>query len=128
MLARLPLLVLMVLSSASASADDGWYTEAQADKGHQLFNNNCAQCHRPDLSGALGPALVGDTFMAKWGNQPLGNLFDFEHAKMPALNPGTMKDDQLWPITAYILKKNGFKAGDVELDKETGADRILEAN
>ena len=33
-------------------AGSGWYTDAQARQGHQLFDNLCAQCHRPDLTGA----------------------------------------------------------------------------
>lgn len=41
-------------ASSGAAADianDGWYTADQADRGHQDFNNHCAQCHRPDLTG-----------------------------------------------------------------------------
>jgi mono/diheme cytochrome c family protein len=111
----------------SASAAAGWYTKAQAEKGHQLFNNYCAQCHRPDLSGAAGPALVGPTFLGKWGGKTVSDLYAFEHEKMPAINPGSMPPDQLWPITAYILEKNGFKAGSTELDDKTAGDDVLAA-
>jgi S-disulfanyl-L-cysteine oxidoreductase SoxD len=110
------------------SADvKGWYTQAQAEHGHQLFNNYCAECHRPDLTGAMGPALVGDAFLKRWGNRPLGDLFGFEHSKMPAVNPGSVPDTQLWAITAYILEKNGFPAGSTVLSQETGAKRTLTA-
>lgn len=108
------------------SADvKGWYTQAQADQGHQLFNNYCAECHRPDLTGAMGPALVGDAFLKRWGNRPLGDLFGFEHSKMPAVNPGSVPDSEMWAITAYILEKNGFPAGSTALSQETGASRTL---
>ena len=106
---------LLPLALAFAAGNDGWYTTAQATRGHQLFNNQCAQCHRPDLTGAAGPALVGTAFLAKWGGKPLSDLFTFEHEKMPAVNPGSVPPDQLWPITAYILQKNGFAAGDTEI-------------
>ena len=110
------------------SADvKGWYTQAQAEQGHQLFNNYCAECHRPDLTGAMGPALVGDAFLKRWGNRPLGDLFGFEHSKMPAVNPGSVPDSELWNITAYILQKNGFPAGSTTLSRETGAKRTLTA-
>jgi S-disulfanyl-L-cysteine oxidoreductase SoxD len=111
---------LLPVALAFAAANDGWYTTAQATRGHQLFNNQCAQCHRPDLTGAAGPALVGPAFLAKWGNKPLSDLFTFEHEKMPAVNPGSVPPDQLWLITAYILQKNGFAAGNTEIGDASG--------
>jgi mono/diheme cytochrome c family protein len=116
----------MALSSGVRAADDaGWYTQDQATRGHQLFNNFCAQCHRPDLTGAAGPALVGDAFLKKWSNKPIGDLFTFEHTNMPATNPGSLPEDTVWTITAYILQKNGFPAGPVALSQPTGANRTL---
>lgn len=108
----------------AAGASKGWYTSAQATRGHQSFNNQCAQCHRPDLTGAAGPALVGPTFLDRWGNQPLSALYSFEHEKMPAVNPGSVPPDQMWAITAYILQKNGFPAGSAELGPSDGS-RLL---
>ncbi len=117
-----------VLSSAVGAAEaNGWYTQDQATRGHQLFNNYCAQCHRPDLTGAAGPALTGDAFRQKWGNKPLSDLFDFEHSKMPANNPGSVPDDTMWGITAYILQKNGFPAGPVALSAPTAANKVISA-
>src|SRR5579862_3747583 len=103
---------VMALSMAGARAAEessgGWYTADQAAHGHITFNSYCAECHRPDLQGAMGPALVGDAFLKTWANRPLGELFDFEHSRMPANNPGSVPEDKLWIITAYILQKNGF--------------------
>ncbi len=111
-------------ASARAASDAGWYTPDQATRGHQLFNNYCAQCHRPDLTGAAGPALVGDAFLKQWGDKPLSDLFNFEHSNMPATNPGSVPDDTMWSITAYILQKNGLPAGSVALSP-TQANRVL---
>lgn len=120
------LICSMAVSSGVHAADDGgWYTQEQATRGHQLFNNFCAQCHRPDLTGAAGPALVGDAFLKKWSSKPLGDLFTFEHTNMPATNPGSLPDDTMWSITAYILQKNGFAAGPAALGQQTGANRTL---
>ena len=110
-------LTLLVAASGAAADTEGWFTLAQATQGHQLFNNQCAECHRPDLTGAAGPALVGPTFLAKWGNKPLSDLYQFEHKNMPATNPGSVPRDQLVAITAYILQKNGFPAGKSPMDK-----------
>jgi hypothetical protein len=63
----------------------------------------------------MGPALVGDAFRKTWLNRSLGDLFNFEHTKMPANNPGSVPEDKLWNITAYILEKNGLPAGGTPL-------------
>jgi S-disulfanyl-L-cysteine oxidoreductase SoxD len=97
--------------AAAADSAQGWGTSDQAAHGHVTFNSFCAECHRPDLKGALGPALVGDAFGKTWFNRPLSELYTFEHTKMPANNPGSVPEDKLWNITAYILQKNGFSAG-----------------
>lgn len=57
-----------------AANSDGWYTPDQAAHGHIVFNSYCAECHRPDLTGAMGPALIGNAFLAPWLNKPLGTL------------------------------------------------------
>lgn len=109
----------VVLSVGARAADsDGWYSPAQAAAGHVTFNSYCAQCHRPDLTGAMGPALIGDAFLQTWLNKPLGDLFNFEHSKMPETNPGSVPDDKMWTITAYILQKNGFPAGSTPLSAQ----------
>jgi mono/diheme cytochrome c family protein len=111
--------IALSLAGARAADDsDGWYTPDQAAHGHITFNSFCAECHRPDLRGAMGPALVGDAFLATWANRPLGDLFTFEHTKMPANNPGSVPQDKLWTITAYILQKNGFPPGNTPLGSQ----------
>jgi mono/diheme cytochrome c family protein len=57
----------------AADSSNGWYTPDQAAHGHITFNSFCAECHRPDLRGAMGPALVGDAFLRTWANRPLGD-------------------------------------------------------
>ena len=118
---------IALIGVVRAADDNGWYTQDQATRGHQLFNNYCAQCHMPDLTGAAGPALVGDAFRKDWGNKPLGDLFSFEHSNMPATNPGSLPDDTMWTITAYILQKNGLPAGPIALTQPTAANRTIPA-
>jgi len=101
----------MMVVSGAAEAKVDWYASAQADRGHELFNNHCAECHRPDLTGAMGPALVGTPFLQRWGGRSVEALFNFEHTKMPATNPGSLPTDEVMAITAYILKRNKLPAG-----------------
>lgn len=109
---------LLALSSAWA-ADAATFTKDQADHGHVQYNTRCAQCHRPDLTGALGPALTGKTFSDHWGGKNVGDFYDYEHANMPANNPGTVDEDTLLAITAYILSRNGVAAGATALTTDS---------
>lgn len=115
---------IVLVGNARAANTNGWYTQQQAQHGQQYFNNYCAECHRPDLTGAAGPALVGDSFLKQWSNKPLADLFNFEHSNMPATNPGSLPDDTMWSITAFILQKNGFAAGSTSLGQQV-ANRTL---
>jgi mono/diheme cytochrome c family protein len=104
---------------ASAHAEQGLYTAAQAEQGHMIFNNYCAECHRPDLTGAMGPALIGQRFQKDWAGKKVGDLFNFEHTKMPATNPGSTPVAKDWQITAYILQKNGYPPGSKEIGPQS---------
>lgn len=118
-----------LVSSAESRATntDGWYTPDQAAHGHIVFNSYCAQCHRPDLTGAMGPALIGNSFLETWLNKPLGDLYQFEHTKMPANNPGSVPEDKLWTITAFLLQKNGFAAGATPLGPQAAGRTLAKA-
>jgi mono/diheme cytochrome c family protein len=101
----------------AGAAGAGWFTADQAASGQMLFNNYCAECHRPDLTGADGPALKGAAFLKIFGGQPLSDLYGVEHTTMPAVNPGSLPDTTLLPITAFILEQNGLPAGETPLDR-----------
>jgi mono/diheme cytochrome c family protein len=108
-----------LLAAGAAQAANGPFTAQQAEDGHTKFNNHCAQCHRPNLQGATGPALVGDGFKDKWAGKPVADLRTYIHEKMPQNTPGSLADDQIDPITAYILSKNGVQPGDTPLSKDS---------
>ena len=130
MTTRIALMAAVVVATATAipmraQAQDGWYTSAQAEQGHGLFNNHCAECHRPDLTGAMGPALVGTPFWQHWGGQTVEALYNFEHTKMPATNPGSLPADQVMAITAYILKRNQLPAGSKALSQASAKSLVI---
>lgn len=74
------------------------------------FNNHCAECHRPDLTGALGPALTGDAFMNKWGHNA-GEFESYVESSMPLNAPGSLTPQQYSAIVDYILARNGLQVG-----------------
>lgn len=110
-----------------AADEKGWYTADQATRGHAPYNSYCAQCHGPALNGAMGPPLVGDAFIGKWAHKPLAELLDYQQAKMPPTNPGSVPQDKMWLITAYILQRNGFPAGASALDAQTAARELVKS-
>jgi mono/diheme cytochrome c family protein len=94
------------------------YTSAQAERGKDLFVNNCGNCHGVDFKGAFerAPALTGESFFKNWEGQNVGNLFAKIKQDMPKNNrAGTLSDAINLDIVAAILQVNAYPAGEKEL-------------
>lgn len=100
----------------TSSVANGIYTDAQAARGARAFPQHCAACHGASLGG-LGeaPALVGAQFVSDFNGLTVGDLFDRIRTTMPLNNPGGLSREQFADILAFILKVNGFPAGQKEL-------------
>jgi mono/diheme cytochrome c family protein len=109
------------LLAGSASAADGPFTQEQAADGKTRYNNQCATCHRPNLKGGQGPALIGDDFKNKWAGKPVAELRDYTQRTMPPTAPGSLPDDQIDPIIAFILSENGVAPGQTALSKDSAS-------
>src|SRR5262249_2384521 len=87
------------------------YTAEQATAGRAAYQQACASCHMPDLSGRNeAPPLAGGTFMNTWRTRTTKDLFDYMSATMPP-NVGSLSADQYAAITAFIIQTNGAPAG-----------------
>ncbi|WP_342152107.1 cytochrome c [Methylorubrum sp. SB2] len=111
------LLASAPIFSIAAHAASGPFDRQQAEAGHVIYNDHCAECHGPELAGALGASLIDPAFKAKWGGRPVSDLRDWIFANMPPNAPGTLPDAQLDPIVAWILMKNGVAPGATPLSK-----------
>ena len=101
------------------SAWTGVYTTAQADRGRRLYVRECAECHGQNLTGAEGgAALVGNVFLAPWLQKTVGDLYEETSTTMPDSAPGVLPARQYADIVAYLLRENGFPAGDEDLPIE----------
>lgn len=83
--------------------------------GRALFQEQCAMCHGEQLQGiaATGaPALVGGrgslttvpakkTVESYWPHAT--TLFDYIKRAMPFTRPGSLRDDEVYALCAYIL-------------------------
>ena len=99
---------------------DGVYTAEQALRGQALYAARCASCHGATLSGAQGPALVGDDFMRVWGG-PVLDLFNKIQSTMPVNDPGKLTRAQSADLVAHVLQVAKFPAGRAELVAEDPA-------
>lgn len=122
---RLPSIVAALLTLAvlpagaqetTSSVLDGVFTDTQAERGMALFAQKCAYCHGASLGGVgEAPALVGLQFISDFSGLTVGDLFDRVRATMPLNDPGSLGGDQYADILAFVLKSNGYPAGQREL-------------
>jgi mono/diheme cytochrome c family protein len=94
----------------TGSVVEGVYTDEQAARGAQLFQQSCAVCHGASLGG-LGeaPALVGAQFIGDFNGLTVGDLFERIRTTMPLNNPGGLTREDYAAILAFMLKSNGFR-------------------
>jgi mono/diheme cytochrome c family protein len=99
---------------------EGSYNEAQAERGKDLYNQNCASCHSDTLMGGeQAPPLAGGEFLANWNELTVGDLFERVRTTMPIGRPGKLSRQVNADIIAYMLKANKFPAGQAEMPRET---------
>jgi len=114
--AMVALFVLGFSSSAVAqeapkrSVTDGVYTTAEADRGQAAFEATCSVCHRAEWFG-------GPEFREHWGWGELFWVYDFVRTNMPYERGGELPPQTYRDLIAYVLKLNGYPAGQVELPR-----------
>jgi len=100
---------------------DGVYSQAQAERGRGLYQDQCASCHGSELTGGeMAPPLSGGEFMAGWDGLTIGDLFERIRISMPQNAPGSLSGQQNADILAFVFSVNKFPAGETELPKEAG--------
>jgi mono/diheme cytochrome c family protein len=104
---------------------EGIFTDAQAKRGKQAYDENCASCHRADLTGFSAPPLKGDLFMDRWREFKLDVLYTLIKNTMPNGAPGTLAEPQYLDIVSYILQTNELPAGKTELSTDLTKSRLL---
>jgi alcohol dehydrogenase (cytochrome c) len=111
-------LAVLLAAGTTHAAQQGYYTRAQAVSGATVYSATCSQCHGVNMQGGSGPPLTGQAFKAYVGKTgTAATLFDFISRQMPADKPGSLTQQQYLDVTAYILSRNGYPAGDVPLTK-----------
>lgn len=84
---------------------------SQAQDGANAFASNCAACHGAELEGTtLGPLLIGNVFLQRWGTQTPALLLNNIQANMPPGGNDSLSDEDYTNIVAHILSSNGVDA------------------
>ena len=92
---------------------DGVYTSSQAARGEAAYRASCASCHGARLEGKGDtPPLTGRDFRWDWDFTGVDNLFEEILFAMPGAGDTQVSAGRKADILAYILKSNGFPAGD----------------
>ncbi len=114
---------------ALKTAADGVYTEVQAQRGNDLYQNSCASCHGGALQGEEeNPPLSGKHFFSRFGGMPVSALYGFINTQMPLGQAGALGAQGNADVTAYILQVNKFLAGQAELPANLSTLRTIIVN
>jgi S-disulfanyl-L-cysteine oxidoreductase SoxD len=99
------------------------FTEAQAQRGHAIYQKNCQDCHGSALdNGEFGGApLKGSFFREHWGAGDVSALFGYVNTLMPPDRPGQLSEQSYVDLTAFLLSSNGYAAGSEELTADQDA-------
>lgn len=93
-----------------------------AKQGASIYVAKCAMCHGQTMEegGPLGPALVAKKrgnlrgTIAAWPYAT--TIWDFINRAMPRFNEGTLKPDQVYALTAFLLFRSGIIKEDDVMD------------
>jgi len=105
-------------------------------QGVSIYAQQCASCHgeRGEGKAPLYPRLVGRDSIAEgfpFGKDPrfmktIGNywpyattVFDYVRRAMPQMSPGSLTNDQVYAVTAYLLAANRVIPMTATLDSAT---------
>jgi cytochrome c len=103
-------------------------------QGARIYAEQCAVCHGKQGEGARYEALAGrEPSDFRFAQDPklrdkrtVGNywpyattLFDYINRSMPQAVPGSLKPDEVYGVTAYVLFLNGLVAQDAVLDAQS---------
>jgi cytochrome c len=113
----------------SPSGKDLPIGSGNAINGEEIFADKCAACHGdfaegidnwPKLAGGMDTLDRDDPLKTVGSYWPhLTTAFDYIRRSMPYGNAGSLTDDEVYAITAYILYSNDIIDDDFELSNET---------
>lgn len=93
---------------------DGVFTQEQANRGMEKFQQICSACHFP-------AEFTGEAFQRIWGQRSVGELFRMVSGAMPMDAPGSLSPQEYIDIISYFFDMNGYPKGEKELPPDADA-------
>jgi S-disulfanyl-L-cysteine oxidoreductase SoxD len=100
--------------------------------GKEVFGAQCASCHGEQLQGGIGDRLIGGrgTLVNDSPTKPpvktvesywpyATTLFDYVKRAMPLYQPGSLTNDEVYALCAYILSEAKIVPVDATLDQDS---------
>ena len=106
--------------------------------GKAIYANQCLACHGQKLEGGIGNKLIGGrgtlanrdasgkpvkTVESYWPYAT--TLFDYVKRAMPLMAPGSLSNDEVYSVSAYILSEANIIAADATLDAASLAKVVM---
>jgi mono/diheme cytochrome c family protein len=100
-------------------------------EGKAVYLAKCAACHGAEGREVAGqklpaPALVSDTTFKGRKINTIGNywpyattVFDYIRRSMPYTAPGTLTDNEVYGVTAFLLNQNSIIKPDATMNTQT---------
>jgi len=102
--------------------------------GEVLYRAHCISCHGERGLGDSGDQLAGAKMGLRdeWPEKTIGNfwpyattLFDFIRRAKPMQTPGSLSNDEVYALTAYLLNLNDIVGPDAVMDATTLAKVVM---
>ncbi|WP_426434385.1 c-type cytochrome [Bradyrhizobium genosp. P] len=98
------------------------------ERGRVVFSEQCGACHGDNGQGGIGDRLVGGqgTLASPKPIRTVGSywpyastLFDYIRRAMPQNAPQSLRNDDVYAVSAYILSLNGVVSASAVLDAKS---------
>ena len=86
----------------------GVYTKAQATRGRYVYLGACTNCHDASTHS-------GTVFAQWWKGKQLSELYQYILERMPKNDPGTLAEEDVADVVAYLLQLNQMPVGKNEI-------------
>ncbi len=101
--------------------------KGMARRGKKIYDLKCIACHGAEGSGGIGGTLVSSNDTRnKRPQKTIGNywpysttIFDYIRRAMPQNAPGSLTDEEVYHLTAYLLHANGIISQDFVINAQT---------
>lgn len=99
-----------------------------AKEGKMIYEKFCVSCHGPEGAGGSADQLAGAKMplTSDYPEQTIGSywpyattIFDMTRRSMPMDKPGTLTNDEVYAVTAYLLYLNNIIGENDEMNTET---------